>query len=268
MQSNARRDPANIPRGSADEERTRGERPYLEVLSALHRTLQPAFYLEIGVRHGRSLELARCPAIGVDPAPEITVPPLPATTGLAAMASDDFFAGLQADPLPRPPDMAFIDGMHLFEYALRDFINIERLATPATLIVIDDIFPSHPIQAERDRRTRVWTGDVWKLHRCLLELRPDLFVLPLDTAPTGLLLVSGLDPGNQVLQDSYDEIVRQYRDDRAPPTAVLEREGVWPVDPASEQVPTLLRQYRDAGASRAEIVAALRAATAAGASLQ
>lgn len=266
MQSNARLNPADIPRGSPEQERTRGERPYLEVLAALHRELEPAFYLEIGVRHGRSLELARCPAIGVDPAPEITVQPLPVTTALSAMTSDDFFAGLAADPLPRAPDMAFIDGMHLFEYALRDFMNIERLSTPATLIVIDDIFPSHPIQAERERRTRVWTGDVWKLHRCLLELRPDLMVLALDTAPTGLLLVTGLDPGNRVLWDRYEQIVRQYRDDQAPPTAVLERDGVLPVDPAAQRVPALLRQCRNAGASPAEIVAALRAVIAAGAS--
>ena len=35
----------------------RGELPYLDVLNSIHRTLEPLNYLEIGVRHGRSLRL-------------------------------------------------------------------------------------------------------------------------------------------------------------------------------------------------------------------
>ena len=46
---------------------------YLELLSELHRVLEPRSYLEVGVRHGKSLELASCPAVGVDPVPELTV---------------------------------------------------------------------------------------------------------------------------------------------------------------------------------------------------
>ncbi len=61
------------------------------------------------------------------------------------------------------PDLCFIDGMHLFEYALRDFMNVERCAAPGAIVVIDDIFPNHPAQGQRERRTRAWTGDVWRL---------------------------------------------------------------------------------------------------------
>src|SRR4249920_2101622 len=191
MQSTYRWNPGNVSDADSERERTSGSRHYLESLAEVHQLLEPAFYLEIGVRRGNSLELARCPAIGVDPAPDVATF-LPATTVLSAKTSDDFFAGLAAEPLPQAPELAFIDGMHLFEYALRDFMNIERLSTATTLIAIDDIFPSHPDQAARERCTRVWTGDVWKLQRCLEELRPDLIVLSLDTAPTGLLLVAGL----------------------------------------------------------------------------
>jgi hypothetical protein len=263
MQPMSRWDPSTAPDESSELERTSGGQHYLEALAALHRTLEPAFYLEIGVRHGNSLALARCSAMGVDPAPELKVPSLPATTRLSALSSDDFFAGLANEPLPRAPDFAFIDGMHLFEYALRDFINIERLSTPTTLIAIDDIFPSHPAQAARERRTRVWTGDVWKLQRCLAQLRPDLILLPLDTAPTGLLLVAGLDPGNQVLPDRYEQIVRDYCGDESPPPAVMERAGVMsPTHPSVDRVLALLRRHRDSGASRPEIVDGLRAAIA------
>ena len=266
MQSPIAWDPRTAPNGSPEEERTSGNPNYLETLASIHRLLEPAFYLEIGVRHGNSLALARCPAIGVDPAPEIRIPALPATTRVEAQTSDDFFAMLETEPLPRAPDLAFIDGMHLFEYALRDFINIERLATPTTLVVIDDIFPSHPAQAARERRTRVWTGDVWKLQRCLAQLRPDLIMLALDTAPTGLLLVAGLDPANRVLPAEYDRLVREQGDsgnDETVPPTVIQRAGVIAAtDPAVDRVLLLLKRLRDQAASRAEVVAELRAAIA------
>jgi hypothetical protein len=167
--------------------------------------------------------------------------------------------------MPVAPELAFIDGMHRFEYALRDFMHVERLATPTTLVVIDDIFPSHPAQAERHRRTRVWTGDIWKLASCLAELRPDLVLIPLDTEPTGLLLVAGLNRDNRVLWNQYNPIVRRFSAEQAPSASVLQRTGVLaPDDPRVARVLATLRQCRDAGAKRPAVVAALRAALAAG----
>jgi predicted O-methyltransferase YrrM len=256
--------PTVVAPGSAEEETTRGSVPYVQMLQALHETLQPTLYLESGVRRGRSLALARGPAIGVDPAPELAEQALPADTRVFTVASDDFFRDLAAQAMPVAPELAFIDGMHRFEYALRDFMHVERLAAPTTLVVVDDIFPSHPAQAERTRRTRVWTGDIWKLASCLAELRPDLVLIPLDTAPTGLLLVAGLDPGNRVLWDRYNPVVRRFSAEQAPPAAVLQRSGALaPDDPRVAAVLATLRQCRDAGAGRARVVASLRAALAA-----
>jgi SAM-dependent methyltransferase len=254
--------PTTVAPGTAEEEATSGVVPYLQVLQALHDTLQPSLYLEIGVRRGRSLALARGPAIGVDPAPELAEA-LPESTRMFQVASDDFFRELATGAMTGPPDLAFIDGMHLFEYALRDFMHVERLATPTTLVVIDDIYPSHPAQAERNRRTRVWTGDIWKLASCLAELRPDLLLVPLDTAPTGLLLVAGLDPDNRVLWNHYNPIVRRFRAEQAPPPSVLQRTGVLAADdPRVARVLAALRQGRDAGAGKARVAAALRSALA------
>jgi SAM-dependent methyltransferase len=256
--------PTTVAPGTAEEEATRGAVPYLQVLQTLHETLQPSLYLEIGVRRGHSLALARGAAIGVDPAPELAEA-LPASTRLFPIASDDFFRDLAAQEMTAPPDLAFIDGMHLFEYALRDFMHVERLATPTTLVVIDDIFPSHPAQAERHRRTRVWTGDIWKLASCLAELRPDLVLIPLDTEPTGLLLVAGLNRDNRVLWNQYNPIVRRFSAEQAPSASVLQRTGVLaPDDPRVARVLATLRQCRDAGAKRPAVVAALRAGLAAG----
>lgn len=187
----------------------KGEVPYLDVLQRLHRELQPGGYFEIGVRHGRSLALASCPAVGVDPDPDIQVA-LPDSVRVEKIASDDFFAQGTDPVLTSQPDLVFIDGMHLFEFALRDFMNVERMSGPGTVVVIDDVCPNLAQQATRDRETRVWTGDVWKLYDCLKRYRPDLQLTLLDTAPSGLLMVAGLDPNSRVLWDRYNPIVREY----------------------------------------------------------
>ncbi len=185
-----------------------GRDNYLSVLGQFHAILAPELYLEIGVRNGGSLALARGRAVGVDPAFQITEP-LTAETRLLRMTSDEFFGSNAAEVLTPAPDLCFIDGMHLFEYALRDFINIERQARAATIVVADDIFPNHPLQAARERVTRNWTGDVWKLLWILRKYRPDLLLSTINSSPTGLLVVAGLDPQNTVLTAQFDAIVAE-----------------------------------------------------------
>ncbi|MGD0764115.1 MAG: methyltransferase domain-containing protein [Roseiarcus sp.] len=216
--------PEAIPPASPEEEAIQGDVPYLAVLEDLHRAINPRCYLEIGVRHGRSLGLARGLAVGVDPNPALDEP-LPEGTRLVESTSDAFFDGLTADALPAPVDFAFIDGLHHVDAALRDFMHIERIAAPGAIVAIDDILPNHPTQAERNRRSRVWTGDVWKLTQILRQYRPDLTLALLDTAPSGCLLVSGLDPQNRILWDGYNSIVRQALSWGAPPEEILGRRG-------------------------------------------
>src|SRR5688572_2438786 len=55
----------------AQEERVSAGPTYLEVLKSIHAGLAPRLYLEIGVRKGKSLALASCPAIAVDPQPAL-----------------------------------------------------------------------------------------------------------------------------------------------------------------------------------------------------
>lgn len=242
--------------GTVEEETTRGSIPYLQYLERLHAQLEPDLYLEIGVRHGLSLALASGPAVGVDPNPDLRAALSP-DTRLYKGSSDLFFEEADREWLPRPVELAFIDGMHLFEYALRDFMNVERRARSGSTIVIDDIFPSHPAQAERERRTRVWTGDVWKLYAILAEYRPDLVLLPIDTHPTGLLLVAAADPGNTRLWQMYNPIVRRYSADLAVPQAILDREGV--LSPDSTELTAALALLADRALKRSDLVAQLRA---------
>lgn len=190
----------------------RGEQSYLKVLEKIHHLLRPELYLEIGVRVGKSLSFAEMCAIAIDPAPEVSVE-LAEKHDIYVKTSDDFFEhDAERSIGNRKIDLAFIDGMHLFEFALRDFINIERYSSHSTVVVIDDISPNHRVQAQRQRQSQVWTGDVWKLAACLEKYRKDLQMTYLDTNPTGLLIITGLKPRNHVLTERYNPIVREYKD--------------------------------------------------------
>jgi len=212
----------SFPLASPEEEAIRGAIDKHAALARIHATLAPRLYLEIGVQSAKSLRLAACPAIGIDPMPILTAP-LPETARLFRMGSDTFFETQAVQVLTERPDLVFIDGMHLFEFVLRDFINVEAFAAPTTVVMIDDIYPNHHAQAARDRLTRAWTGDVWKLHHVLKTWRPDLLLEAIDAAPTGLLLVHGLNPASTVLSDNMPRILAELVPREDVPQPVLDR---------------------------------------------
>src|SRR3954447_2787676 len=227
---------------------------YLDFLARLHAAVQPEAYLEICMRHGDSLALARCPALGVDPAFNVKVK-LGENVTLLRETSDEYFGrDKPLQPLGgKRVDMAFIDGMHLSEFAVRDFIGVERLSRWTGVAIFDDILPRTVEEANRDRRTRAWTGDVFKVLGMLARNRPDLTCLRVGTQPTGLLLVLGLDPSNRVLQARYDLLLEQAvtPDPQDVPADVLERRGV--LDPErvlQSRMWPLLRDLRDQRATR------------------
>lgn len=202
---------------------------YLDFLRRLHLVLEPENYLEIGVRWGNSLAQSRCRSVGIDPAFNIHEE-LRTEVLLFKTTSDDYFAA--EDPLAptegQPFDLAFIDGMHLFEFALRDFINAERHSTSSSVIVFDDILPGSVDEAARQRHTRRWTGDVYPILQVLARYRPEILTVAVDTQPTGLLLVVGLDPLNTVLSDNYGAIMADYRsaDPQPVPQELIDRSFV------------------------------------------
>lgn len=180
---------------------------YYRVLDELHERLRPATYVEIGVHEGDSLALCRAGtrAIGVDPALPDSLR-VPVDAELVATTSDAFFA----DHRPVPIDLAFIDGLHLFEQALRDFVNVERWSAPGATVLIHDCIPIDAETSSRERTTVVWSGDVWKVVACLRDHRPDLSIDVVDVPPTGLAVVTGLDPTSSVLADRFEELVGAY----------------------------------------------------------
>ena len=186
---------------------------YYDVLRRIHEHLRPRTYLEIGVEAGRSLALALpgTRAVGIDPAPQLAAPPAPGVT-VHAMTSAEFFArhDIRAELGGAPIDLAFIDGMHTFESALRDFIEIEKHCTAQSTILFHDGYPLDRTTADRERRTKFWSGDIWRLVLALRRHRPDLSVHTVTTAPTGLGLVRRLDPGSRVLEERFHEIEREF----------------------------------------------------------
>ena len=127
---------------------------------------------------------------------------------------------------------------------MRDFVNIERHAHAATIVVADDIFPNHPLQAARERVTRNWTGDVWKLLWILRKYRPDLLLATINSSPTGLLVMAGLDPQNTVLTVQYDAIIAEAVSlgTDGPPDEILGRSGA--IVPDAPEVQAFLEAMR------------------------
>jgi hypothetical protein len=196
--------------------------PYLDFLSALHTQLAPRSYLEVGTETGASLTAAGCDAIAVDPrfALQAGATGNRKRTFFFQMPSDTFFATENVPGLlGRPVDIAFLDGLHRFEYLLRDLIGTEAACHPRSLILLHDCVPLNPRMALRQYQPGpaseadsmyFWTGDVWKLLPILQQYRPDLRLHVLDCPPTGLVAITRLDPESRVLADSYYDIVDQY----------------------------------------------------------
>lgn len=186
---------------------------YLRMLERIHRHLRPRAYLEIGVGEGNSLALAGedTLAIGVDPEPQLARA-LRAPVRILRETSDRFFASrdVSAEFGGRPPDLVFIDGLHLFEYALRDFINVERNSAPHTVVLLHDCYPLDELTAAREQVTRYWSGDVWKLILCLKKYRPDLAVHTLSALPTGLGVVRGLKRESNELAGRFEALCREF----------------------------------------------------------
>lgn len=200
------------------------QREHYHILNMAHTLLRPRRYLEIGISSGKSLALVKqgTSAIGVDPmtacadqqfykAPE-------GSPALFKVTSNDFFEqtlmekewGLQHF------DMAFIDGLHLFEQALMDFINLECRSATNSIIFMHDGLPISITGAERKRTSMVWTGDVWKVILCLKTVRPDLEITTFPVRPSGLTMIRNLNRESRLLATQFDTLVAHFMDKKLP----------------------------------------------------
>ena len=190
------------------------ETDYYRVLQHIHNFLRPRTYLEVGVRHGESWRLARrdTQSIGIDPNARISHQ-IVSNGFLFQGTSDQYFS--QHDTRGTfgglPVDLSFVDGMHHFEFALRDFINLERLSSGTSLILLHDCLPIDEETSTREMKTFLWSGDIWKVIICLRRERPDLQIDVFDTGPTGLAVIQNLDPSNDYLLEHFHSVEASYK---------------------------------------------------------
>ena len=186
---------------------------YLRVLARIHGALRPETYLEIGVARGAALACAQPPTriIGVDPAAAIEFP-VKAEMHIYRETSDAFFARRGLAPIlnGRPLSMAFIDGLHHFGQALRDFMHVETCCGRQSLVLLHDTIPFDERTQRPERELKFYTGDVWKTVVALKHYRPDLDIFTIATPWSGLTVVTGLDAASRVLSDNYDDAIKRF----------------------------------------------------------
>ncbi len=208
---------------------------YRTFLSRAVEAIGAKTYFEIGTANGGSLAEIDVFSVAVDPLFKIAngtdiIGRKPACL-LFQTTSDEFFETYRLSNLLPPPgrlDFAFLDGMHHFEFLLRDFYNTEANAHPGTVVVLHDCIPVNPhstFRQGKDRRRPLdvstrrqvperggWAGDVWKVVEVLRAYRPDLDIRFFDAIPTGLVVIRNLDPTNTVLKAAYEEAVARFMD--------------------------------------------------------
>ena len=119
---------------------------YLTLLAALHAHLKPKSYFEIGTLTGEmTLALANCASVAGDSKFQVqsnVIGDKP-SVHFYQVHSDDFFNRFDLTAILGPDvDLAFLDGMHLYEFLLRDFLNTEKHCRPNSIIALHDCIPS------------------------------------------------------------------------------------------------------------------------------
>ena len=196
---------------------------YIDFFKFIDKQLSPQSYFEVGTERGMSVRAFRCDAVCVDPQFKIEGDPLERRGQLHfyQMPSDVFFSRYDLRSIfPRGPDICFLDGMHRFEYLLRDIANAERACHKNSIIFLHDCIPAMPRMTLRTHKIgeasegqfqHAWTGDVWRIIPALRKFRPDLNVLFIDCAPTGLVAISNLNPNSDILSANYYAIVKDVQ---------------------------------------------------------
>jgi hypothetical protein len=202
-------------------DRVSGEH-YTVTLGRLHKLACPRTYLEVGTATGTTLAIAACSSVAIDPHFDLTTNVLrnKERCFFFQQTSDEFFS--HTDPrvlLGGDIDLVFLDGLHLFENLLSDFIHAERACSPHSIIAIHDCVPGDEFISSRSmdpagrassRHPDWWAGDVWKLIPVLRALRSELHITVLDAQPTGLVLCTGLEPESTVLAEAYNDLVKAF----------------------------------------------------------
>ncbi|MCR4265978.1 class I SAM-dependent methyltransferase, partial [Nitratireductor sp. ZSWI3] len=194
---------------------------YLQFIGSLHDSLKPESYFEIGTAKGSSLKLAQCDAVAIDPKFQFDTDCIGSRnrTFLIQEPSDHFFRNNDLRTFfPGGVDLAFLDGMHLFEFLLRDLLHVSRYVRSNSVVLLHDCFPITERMALREQQkpssdepfANWWTGDVWKILYAIRKYMPQVSVTCLDCPPTGLVALTNVKGVGDVLENRYFEIVSEF----------------------------------------------------------
>ena len=171
-------------------------------------------YLEIGVFNGHiffrvksTFKIAVDPEFTFDTLRKIGktfINPYNLFNKYFSKTSDDFF--VQDAPrlfAKKKVEIALVDGMHEYEYALRDVENILHYLKDDGVIIMHDCNPQTKEAArtyeewEAKGKTGQWNGDVWKTILHLRTFRKDIDVFVLD-CDHGLGIITKRNPENNL----------------------------------------------------------------------
>jgi len=182
---------------------------YKDILKNIFANYNYETYLEIGTNKGHSIRWASNDCIGVDPKfiIEGNIMNNKRSLMLFQKTSDKFF---EEDAgkifLDKKISLSFIDGLHLSEQVIKDFLNTLKYSTEDFLIILHDVIPRTYESSLRDRVTRFWTGDVWRACKTLNHyFSSKLKFSYVNCPPSGLLFISNRqsdDSPNKI--DSYN----------------------------------------------------------------
>lgn len=199
-----------------------------EFLSMLHEQFKPRAYLEIGIDQGESLRLADPSKVrvGVD----ITLDNLrhnlnEPNTALVECTSELFFSSapdFTDEDGNSTLGLVFIDGSHLIEDVWADYLGVEALCGPDTVVVFDDVLPNTQFEATREFHEGNWAGDAWKIHLQLKARRLGLPMMLVDYQPCGGLVCL---PGRRTLKVRDNHLSTEFVASEEVPEGVLTRES-------------------------------------------
>lgn len=122
------------------------------------------------------------------------------------MESDDFFNKHAAELFrQKGVDVALVDGLHEFEQALRDVLNLEHHMAANGVIFMHDCNPVSSYAAGDVHPGGDWNGDVWKVIHYLRTYRKDLEVFTLD-CDWGVGVIRGFSKTENLRQIPLDAV--------------------------------------------------------------
>jgi hypothetical protein len=191
----------------------------LHVIKTLMSQKKLKNYLEIGVFNGvvffrvnSVFKVAVDPKFAFDTARKIGkifVNPLNLFNRYFKKTSDDFFAADAPRVFKQKKvQLALIDGMHEYSFALRDVENTLRYLSDDGVIIMHDCNPQKKEYAGTFEEWQKagsgdWNGDVWKAVLHLRSMRDDINVFVLD-CDYGLGIITKGKPENKLSYSAND----------------------------------------------------------------